>query len=137
MNKLKGFTITELIIVIAVIGILASIGIVSYSGYRQRAEKTAADSTAQQVKLKLGEYFTDKNRYPANSTDVNSYLTSIGATTLAADFTAIISAGGTYQGLPQSPTPCTTTTTPICTSYSITIPQSYWNGTDGNITVSP
>ncbi|MEO7905179.1 MAG: prepilin-type N-terminal cleavage/methylation domain-containing protein [Candidatus Saccharimonadales bacterium] len=37
MNKMRGFTVVELLIVIVVIGILAAITIVAYRGIQQRA----------------------------------------------------------------------------------------------------
>lgn len=134
-NK-QGFTIVELITVIAVIGILATIGIVSYSGYRTRAAKSSADSTVQQVKLKLGEYFTDNNRYPASSADVTTYLNSVQAGTTATAFTAITGGGGTYAATPSG---CATTGGTACSSYTITVPATYWGApsTDASISVAP
>lgn len=136
MTGKRGFTLVELIIIIAVIGILASIGIVSYSGYRQRAAKTAADSTVQQTKLKLGEYFTDNNKYPVNTAAVTSYLTSIGQSTLSSELSTIVTGGGTYVASPAS---CDNSASNPCTGYTITVPKTYWNGgsTDTNIIVTP
>lgn len=134
-NK-RGFTIVELIIIITVIGILASIGIISYSGYRQRAAKAAADSTVQQTKLKLGEYFTDNNKYPVNTAAVTTYLTSIGQTALSSDMSAVVAGGGTYVA---SPSGCDNSASNPCTGYTITVPKAYWSGgsTDTDIVVTP
>lgn len=48
-NRQKGFTIVELLIVIVVIGILAAITIVSYSGIQQRARLSTATSEISQL----------------------------------------------------------------------------------------
>lgn len=143
MNKVinkhqrSGFTLVELIIIIAVIGILTTIGLVSYNGYRQRAAKTAADSTVQQVKLKLGEYFTDNNRYPVNTAAVDTYLRQVKATTTADDFKKMTDAGATYAPLADDNSSCQSgATPPPCAKYTITVPASYWNGTDAPISVS-
>lgn len=129
----RGFTIVELITIIAVIGILATIGIISWSGAQNRAKKSSFQASAEQVKLKLGEYFTDKNRYPANQADVATYLGDIGSGTLKTEFEK-----SAYQ-YTATPPSCATTGGDPCTSYTITVPKSNWNGdaADTNITVSP
>jgi prepilin-type N-terminal cleavage/methylation domain-containing protein len=136
LNKHKGgFTIVELIIVIVVIGILATISLISYSGTQNRAKKGKFDSNAQQVKLKLGEYFTDKNRYPGPKADLVTYLNAVGSGTLATEFS---SGAYVYTPTPATPTQCTTAGV-ACTSYTITVAKSNWNGSgaDTDITVSP
>ena len=128
-NK-SGFTIVELIVVITVIGILAAIGITSYAGMQNRAKKSSFESNAQQLKLKLGEYMTDKNGYPRTGADVLQYLNDTGATALATE-----ASSGLYQyvptGCPAAPG--------LCTGYTITVAKSAWNGdaADTNIVVSP
>lgn len=47
MSRIKGFTIPELIVVIAVIGILASIVIVNYNGVQKRGQDAAVQSDLQ------------------------------------------------------------------------------------------
>lgn len=130
-NK-AGFTIIELIVIIAVIGILAAIGIVSYGGARQNAARNAADTTAQQVKIKLGEYYTDMNYYPLASV-VDGYLRGANSVALADDFKDITDAGGTYAPTPSG---CNNTST-LCTSYLITIPPVVWGGSGANLEIRP
>jgi len=61
----KGFTIVELLIVIVIIGILAAITIVSYTGITQRANTSKAQANANSV-LKVAEtFYAEKNYYPA------------------------------------------------------------------------
>ena len=45
-NKVKGFTLVELLIVIVVIAILAAISIVAYNGIQQRSRDSAATKVA-------------------------------------------------------------------------------------------
>ncbi|MES2876493.1 MAG: type II secretion system protein [Patescibacteria group bacterium] len=81
IQKDRGFTIVELLIVIVVIGILAAITIVAYNGISNRAKTTSAQTTAANVAKKLEAYNAEVGNYPATF----GLLTAAGA------------AGTTYQ----------------------------------------
>lgn len=61
----KGFTIVELLIVIVVIGILAAITIVAFTGVQQRARNTQVISGTKAYHSAFLQYATINNRYPA------------------------------------------------------------------------
>ena len=48
MNR-KAFTLIELLVVVAIIGILAAVGVVAYSGYTSGAKKASAESNHKTV----------------------------------------------------------------------------------------
>ncbi len=64
MNKKSGFTIVELLVVIVVIGILASITIVSYTGITGKANVAVIKSDLASNSKKLGMYYTLYGLYP-------------------------------------------------------------------------
>jgi type IV pilus assembly protein PilA len=70
MTKLqKGFTLIELMIVVAIIGILAAIAIPAYQDYTIRAQVTEGLDLASGAKAAVAEYFAQKNAWPANSAE--------------------------------------------------------------------
>jgi prepilin-type N-terminal cleavage/methylation domain-containing protein len=72
----RGFTIVELLIVIVVIGILAAITIVSYSGIQARARMTAAQDAATKVSQKAEAYNAEKSVYPPSIASLTTSATS-------------------------------------------------------------
>ena len=65
----KGFTLIELMIVVAIIGILAAIAIPQYQNYTARAQATEAMAIASAAKTGIAEYRTQNPGWPANNTE--------------------------------------------------------------------
>lgn len=65
MKRTLGFTIVEIIVVITAIGILATIGIVSYSGVQMRARDTERKADAESMQAALETFYEQSGRYPA------------------------------------------------------------------------
>ena len=61
----KGFTLIELMIVVAIIGILAAIAIPAYQDYTIRAQVSEAMSLAAGVETALSDYYNNKGAWPA------------------------------------------------------------------------
>lgn len=68
MNKVwatkKGFTIVELLVAIVVIGILATITVVSYNGIQQRARDSQRVSDVTRLKVAIEKYRAENSQYP-------------------------------------------------------------------------
>ena len=65
----KGFTLIELMIVIAIIGILAVIALPAYQDYTARAQVSEAISLMEGQKSAVVEYYADKGKWPRNNTE--------------------------------------------------------------------
>lgn len=64
---MKGFTLIELMIVVAIIGILAGIAIPAYQDYTIRAQITEGFAIAEELKPKITEYYRAQGRFPADN----------------------------------------------------------------------
>jgi type IV pilus assembly protein PilA len=60
----KGFTLIELMIVVAIIGILAAIAIPAYQDYTIRSQVTEGLNLAASVKAEVAEYYAQYGRWP-------------------------------------------------------------------------
>jgi prepilin-type N-terminal cleavage/methylation domain-containing protein len=60
----KGFTLVELMIVVAIIGILAAIAIPQFASYRQKAFNSAALADLKNAKTDLEAQYADSFHYP-------------------------------------------------------------------------
>lgn len=75
----QGFTLIELMIVVAIIGILAAIAIPAYQDYTKRAHVSEGLSLAAGAKTAVSEYYSTNNTWP--STNASAGLASSTAIT--------------------------------------------------------
>jgi type IV pilus assembly protein PilA len=68
MKKQQGFTLIELMIVVAIIGILAAIAIPAYQDYTIRAQVSEGLNLSGGAKAAVTEYFQDRGAMPTNNT---------------------------------------------------------------------
>lgn len=60
----KGFTLVELLVVVAIIAILAAIAIPQFSEYRKKAYNSAAESDLRNFKTAMEAAYVDSQQYP-------------------------------------------------------------------------
>ena len=136
MNKLqKGFTLIELMIVVAIIGILAAIAIPAYQDYIGRSQTTEAVSLLSGLKTPMAEYYADRGVWPPAISSVSDsvsgkYVASLGITAGAnaatpVTLTATMKAAGVNGGIKSDTVLLTSTTGSTWTCKAGTIESKY------------
>lgn len=112
----EGFTLIELMIVMAIVGILAAIALPAYQDYTKRARVTEGLGLASQAKTFVTEYYGAQNHWPDNNASVGlanaaqitgSAVSSVTVGTngvVTITFNDKVRAGATVQLTPATPT---------------------------------
>ena len=91
----RGFTLIEVMIVVAIIAILASIAVPAYTEYGQRGRIVEAISPLGDMQVKLEQYFQDQRTYVGAC--AAGTLAPLPANTSNFDYTCALLAANTYQ----------------------------------------
>jgi type IV pilus assembly protein PilA len=123
MNKMqKGFTLIELMIVVAIIGILAAIAIPAYNDFTIRSKVTEVVNMAGVCKTSVAEYYQSKGSMPADATQAGCSSTDsllAVAPTVAAGVISVSAKGSLATQLAANASPLLFMYTPVLSNGSI------------------
>ncbi|MEP4485720.1 pilin [Marinobacter alexandrii] len=89
----QGFTLIELMIVIAIVGILAAIALPAYQDYTVRAKMSEVIATVAEAKTTIAEFAANKGSMPENASEAGINTASNGNFVTSADFTGAAGVG--------------------------------------------
>ena len=92
----KGYTLIELMIVVAIIGILAAVAIPAYQDYIARAQVTEAINLLGGTKTPVAEFYSDKGTWPTAtefaamiSSTSGKYVTTVAPATATSGYAVV------------------------------------------------
>lgn len=126
-TRQQGFSLIELMIVVAVLGIIAAIAVPSYSDYQRKSRRSDAHKLLMQIVAKQEQYFQDNRSYSDDFTkigslaassvaagsvtsDNNYYTVTIALGTAAAPYYSYVLTATPVAGTSQASDSCTTLT---------------------------
>jgi type IV pilus assembly protein PilA len=93
MKLQKGFTLIELMIVIAIIGILAAIAIPAYQDYTIRSKVSEGLNLAGAAKLSVAETYDSEGRFMTGGTDMNLSYGLPSAGSISGNYVSSVAVG--------------------------------------------
>jgi type IV pilus assembly protein PilE len=119
-GRTRGFTLIEIMIVVAIIGILSAIAFPAYQQYVRKSRRVDAKNAVLDMAAREERYFATNNKYSIKGTDFGfSTDTAIPVTTGSKSYYAITVTQTTTSDFTVTAAPTGTQTADTCNSYII------------------
>lgn len=90
--KERGFTLMEMMVTVAIIGILTAVALPSYTAYVNRGKMTDAVAVLAEYRIKMEQYFQDNRNYGASGVNCPAAVTAAAGTSNYFTFTCVVGA---------------------------------------------
>jgi general secretion pathway protein G len=97
--KQDGFTLIEIMVVILILGLLATIVVQSLRGAADKAKKTKAQAYLAEIKTALDRYYLDNGYYPTTDQGLGALVSAPSSGRVPGNYES----GGYIERLPQDP----------------------------------
>ena len=95
----QGFTLIELMVVVAIIGILASVAMPAYTDYVKRGKAAEATSTLANLRVQIEQYYQDNRTYVGFACNPTVKYFTYSCTTQTATTYTLNAAGNSAEGM--------------------------------------
>ncbi len=106
-RKQKGFTLIELMIVVAIIGVLSAIAVPAYKNYVTKSEVASGLATLKSIITPAELYYQEKGAYPTDIDDLNEV--GVGSGSIKNGTLGLVSGGQGIQLALNNPSGATIT----------------------------
>src|SRR6187200_356957 len=107
LRRMRGFTLIEMLIVMTLIVVLASVGLIAYQTSVRRGREAVLKEDLYRMRDAIDQYYADKGKYP---TDLNELVTSSYIRRIPVD--PITNSAETWQTVQAEPDPNNPTVEP-------------------------
>ena len=100
-RQARGFTLIEVMIVVAIVGVLAAIALPSYSDYVKRGKIIEATQRLSEARVKLEQFYLDNRKYTGGCANVRSGASGSDTFSLTCDTSSDTAYTVTVTGIPS------------------------------------